>query len=384
MWMGALLLGCSLWPELSWHSGETGTRESVCDGLDDDDDGLVDEGALIAVIELSEDSYELVDHPSLERIPKDREDLLPGVRTLTWRFYMPSSSTNPNPRPSTWERVFDTQGRQVSDWDENFVHADDGYRSYRYSETVWGLYGEEHWRWDIETRSLTSDYVLTHTFQQRDTEYDDNGQRVFLQEQAGDSLSTTEFEYDAQGRLTLTITNDSLGCIQHRQDWDDLAYTMTRWEDEGCTGDWVVDTGIQYDALWQPLSDLDGEVYLTWEDGQLLTWEQDGHHLENVYVDGRLERSVHTRDGSLYKESWVDYAQDGSILQHSVLRDGGLDQDTYSYNALGGLEQNERWLEDSDSTRTWTYVSDAENNLSELHDGDGYRYEYSFDCHPPQ
>ena len=377
MWW--LLLACSTPTE----GQSPGSREQVCDGLDDDADGFVDEGAVLAVPELSVQDFEgLTTQAVLDPGPQVVLDLLPGVQTVTIQSQDPDSSDT---NVATFGFRYDPQGRLIGSWLERSPSALDGGRMVYYEQTVWGPHGPEHQESGFQQWSAEG-VLQDETVSTLDTEYDGDG--LVVAEHSESSSGTTvdtDYEYDAQGRLVLTTERNGSLCSQWRSDWDDLAYTRSDWVDQGCTGQWVEDRVVQYDALWFPLHEQDGDLTLEWDDSKLSGAFTTNDTLEFEYRDGRLVHTIATFLSDYAGEHWAAYNDEGVPYYLEAKDSQGYTTLTeYEFNSSGGLTLSFEWSEQDNSTTQVSYLSDNTFNISEVREGDQTRNEYSFDCHPPQ
>ncbi|MED5370811.1 MAG: hypothetical protein VX899_07350 [Myxococcota bacterium] len=342
-----LLLACS-----AFNDTAPGTRESVCDGLDDDGDGWVDEGAVIVQARPFDSSLSGWPITRIDTVYLESRSVLPGVHTVTT-----VTVSGDGEFEGSSELVYDLQGRLVQ---QRFETPAGDTLWVLEVETSWGDYGLQTIQW--ERRHWNSEDELL-----------------------SEELGTGEAEYDALGRNTRWTEQVNETCHSKRYDWDDLAYTRSDWLDEGCTGEWVENGGVQFDEIGRPLYDLgkpdgvyqwDGDLYLGYADTNYSEW--------NTYEQGLLVHSEQTFLHEPYAEAWADYDDQGRLVEHRYWTTTEETRTTYTLNAVGGLVDELSWRLDTDEAHLRSYVSDAHLNITQTIDEDGLTSTTTFDCHPPQ
>lgn len=342
-----LLLACSAFDDTA-----PGTRESVCDGLDDDSDGWVDEGAVIVQARPLDSSLSGWPITNINVVSLESRSVLPGVHTVTT-----VTVSGDGEFEGSSEYVYDLQGRELQQRSE-------------------GATGNG--RWELEVGTTWSEHGM-HSMEWDWQQLHQDGE-VLYQE-----VGAREFEYDTQGRTTLYTERLNETCTSVRYDWDDLAHTRSDWLDEGCTGEWVEDGGVQFDGTGRPLYDLDtpdrqyqwdGDLYLGYTDTNDSEW--------TAYEDGRPVHSEETFLFELRTEAWASYDDQGRLIEHRRWTEDRETRTTYTLNAVGGLVERLSWRLDTDEAHLRSYLNDAHLNVTQTIDEDGLTSTTTFDCHPPQ
>ncbi|MED5370810.1 MAG: hypothetical protein VX899_07345 [Myxococcota bacterium] len=375
-----LLFACASQPQES-----SGTREARCDGLDDDADGLVDEGVLIVQPELSTSTHLERSFPTLRFEPQDALQIQPGVATVygTKRPYPAIEGLEPKLRE--WERRYDSQGREIHWWDLNW-HGDwDEERTETLQQAAWGPYGRTWWRSETTSEDLETGQTQTDLWWDVTLEYNDLGQLAGVHGEQHGLPFDAVFEYDAQGRQTLVTETGDGSCSQTRTEWDDSAFTRTRLFDRDCGGTWADQGTVYYDTNWQPTGTDPDSPSLTWAGTDLVVQGDGADRVEYEHQGGLLTQSVTYEQGERTAWASMEYTAGGLPLLWTASEGSSQKSTRFGYNAAGGLSQVvSSHLDDSESWRS-EYLSDSQHNIERIERqfGDSW-IEYSFDCHPPQ
>ena len=370
-----LLLLLSACTPVSTIERSPGSREAVCDGLDDDGDGWVDEG--VFTVEAANRGGDRGAGGILYTNPFDDHLLLAeGIRTVS-RWTDDGALVE--------QEDYDTAGRLTFSGE---LLQSDGLQHQTVTLYQYGEFGTTYQEWRSESRPLGGVFTVDRTWEQVTVWSVDGAQRESTTYRDGEWNITTQYSYDELGRETQYKGNTLSDCYERLTVWDDTRYSATQIVDEYCIGERWIDDVRHYTPTWKLLSSSDRESVYTWEDDRLLRYETPYVLWENRYIGDQLVGTTEWDDGTLFRDTNVVFDPDGlPAVLHHLFSDGtgGYHQSMqeFSFDAAGDLLELVQWSVTAETETSTVFVYDSHRNLKSSHAG-GVGTIYSFDCHPAQ
>ena len=374
-----LLLLLSACTPVSTIERSPGSREAVCDGLDEDGDGWVDEGVFTMDLVFPDGRQADGTSAFLSYVVFPQEHRSEGIRRVT---------TWTDDGSSILETEYDTQGRIVFTGSEQ-GHATETWQ--RLTTIEYGPYGETYQETRHEVQSQAGGAFELDSLVATETGWEQAGLRkVEIVTNDGVWQQTATTETDEQGKTVFYRRESTSECRQYRYERDDDALSVTTLVDDDCSEDWSVHGTVFYNTDGQPVTDSDGSFVFTWEDGLLTRYESAKDLLVNSYSEGRMSRTERLFEGELVRESTLKYGANGlpsvQVFREDYTGDASLElmRDLVT-NEAGELTEirDQSNSEDLYQGRT-VYMSGSHRNLSSSYVPGGVTTHYSFDCHPPQ
>lgn len=304
--------------------------EQICDGLDDDQDGLIDEGLFITTVEFALDEADVID---LDRGLALRESWVPGIEQRT--EVQISSSGDVIEEHYEYDALGNILAAEVITTSESgevrVVHE----RRYQGSEVVYNL----RERFDDGEAVSRVETVIELT---------DSGQMSTLREEdfTDEEVIWLRFSYDAQDReILLRQEGPEELCVEWSTVYDDDLMQSYAYEMVLC------------DA---PLPDEPVETR-TWDSqGRLLSIQEAGEGPESWTWEGDLATSY---------TSYIDATrsfnyQEGRLV--SATGEGHLASWALDYDELGRLSGYTRERSDGPAGVSLTYAAGEGSSLSKI------------------